>query len=560
MTELEQKNRQSEFESLMQKDKKDLVETVLNLQRQLRILKTTVFGHPSKSEKNLQLATNTSQLEFQWFTEEEKKEAEEKIAKIEEEEKQQVVVKSHTRKKTNREQINTSNLPEEVTVVEPAEISNENRDNYVKVGEEVSKCLVVVPKRVYIQKTVRPKYALKSSLQKPDENPIVIAPLQYEVFPKSMASASVLADILIQKYQYHLPFHRVIQQYKESGVLISSSTINDWFNTTCDLLRPIYNELRKKILKCIYIHCDETYEDIYDSESHKVITGYLWAMCEGNGNNIVFIYELGKKDKATSLRLLSAYSGALQTDCNSIYNKFESSQHITTLACWAHARRYWVKALEEDKEVSSNVLTLINHLYHIEHDAIIQHLSPEERYKLRQDKSVKTLEALADYLEKLDLSCYALKSPVMKAAAYTINHFKKLKRYVDDGNYSIDNNKIESLIRPLKIGLNGYQYFHNHDAAYRSAIIYSLIGTCNAWDINPREWFEDVLPKLARIDYSTEEGKIQTAMLLPEQWKKSHPDSHSVIEHMTEEEHIATILKNRAKREKEQSSVITAAN
>lgn len=535
---------------LESKSKEELIDTVLNIQRQLRMFKLSLFGNRKKSEKNidLNLEPGVHQLELPFYTEEEKKEVEEKVDQIASEEKDVIEVKSHTRKKHTSEQINISELPVNKVVIEPDEITDENRSNYVKIGEEISRRVVKIPEHIYVEETIRIKYVLKSSLQEVDKNPFVIAPPCWEVFPKSLASASILADILVKKYHFHLPFHRIIQEYKDVGFTIGSSTINDWFNKVCDLLRPIYNELRKKILKSGYVHCDETFIDVYMPDLKKVLTGYLWAICEGNGNNVAFIYELGRKDASASYSILGSYKGALQTDCNSIYNKFDNNPNIVTLACLSHWRRYWCRALDEDEKVASEAIALINKLYSIEHDAIIQKLTPEEKCKLRQEKSVEVFKLFTEWLEKLDLSKYAIKSPVIKAVTYTTKHFDKLSRYICDGRFSADNNEIEAFIRPLKIGLNSYQYFHNHDAAYRSAIIYSLIGTCNANDVNAREWFEDVLPKLARIDYGTEEGKRQLNLLLPDEWKKSHSESHAFVQHMTEEEHIAQILRDREKR------------
>lgn len=132
-----------------------------------------------------------------------------------------------------------------------------------------------------------------------------------------------------------------------------------------------------------------------------------------------------------------------------------------------------------------------------------------------------------------------------KAVNYALTHMPKLARYVNDGRYRPDNNDIEEVIRPLKVGLNNYGYCHNHDAAYRAAMIYSFIATCNRADVNPREWMVDIMPQIKGVapdDFASME------MLLPGEWKKSHPESHSMVHHTTEAEHVAAILKSRAKR------------
>ena len=131
-----------------------------------------------------------------------------------------------------------------------------------------------------------------------------------------------------------------------------------------------------------------------------------------------------------------------------------------------------------------------------------------------------------------------------KAVNYALTHMPKLARYVNDGRFRPDNNDIEEAIRPMKVDLNNYGYCHNHDAAYRAAMIYSFIATCNKADVNPREWMEDVMPRMKGVapdDIATMER------LLPGEWKKSHPESHSMVHHTTEEEHVAAILKIKVK-------------
>ena len=147
-------------------------------------------------------------------------------------------------------------------------------------------------------------------------------------------------------------------------------------------------------------------------------------------------------------------------------------------------------------------------MYTIEHDADIAGLSIEERKEKRQKEAYPVIKDLETWLYA-KVGKYPEKSPMAKAVNYALTHMPKLARYVNDGRFRPDNNDIEEGIRPLKGGLNNYDYCHNHDAAYRAAMIYSFIATCNKADVNPREW---------------------------------------MVHHTTEAEHVAAILKSRAKR------------
>lgn len=120
------------------------------------------------------------------------------------------------------------------------------------MGEETTDTLVTEPKKLYILRDRRRKYALKATLQQDEDERKAIAIALWpkeDVFPGCFAGVSALSDLEVQKFFYHMPHHRVIQQYKEAWVTVSSSTINDWHNRTCDLLHPLYNALRRHLMK-----------------------------------------------------------------------------------------------------------------------------------------------------------------------------------------------------------------------------------------------------------------------------------------------------------------------
>ena len=146
-----------------------------------------------------------------------------------------------------------------------------------------------------------------------------------------MASASLLTDIIINKYFYHLPFYRVIQKYKELGVTISSSTINDWFNATCERLRPIYDRLRSEIMSKDYIQVDESTLPVIDNEKHRAHKGYIWCVRDVVGNQMFFHYDLGSRTQDTARKLLYGYKGAIQTDGYNAYDQFARNENIISL-------------------------------------------------------------------------------------------------------------------------------------------------------------------------------------------------------------------------------------
>ena len=184
-------------------------------------------------------------------------------------------------------------------------------------------------------------------MEDPDRRSFEIAPLPETVIPKGMASESLLADILINKYFYHLPFYRQIQKYKELGAVLSDATMNDWFARVCSRLRPLYDRLRERIMETDYIQVDESTLPVIDNEKHRAVKGYMWAVRDAVGGSVYFHYNMGSRSGATARRLIGGYRGAVQTDGYEVYNAFEdapaSGWSAAGRTCGASSWRPWTR-------------------------------------------------------------------------------------------------------------------------------------------------------------------------------------------------------------------------
>ena len=248
-----------------------------------------------------------------------------------------VHVEAHDRKV--RKPIDTSKLDVKEEHLYP---KLENKEDYTEMAPEVTDSLVLVPKQMYIRRIIRHKFVLKSKLQveNPDRQAFEIAELPPAPLHKCMADASLLADIIISKYHYHLPFYRVIETYKELGVSISPSTINDWFKAVVSKVNPIYELLRAHVLSCDYVQVDESTLPVIDNEKHRAIKGYVWSVVDVMTGDRFFFYEHGSRSTRVAMGLLKDFKGAIQSDGYCVYEHFEGMKGKLMLGCWAHARRY----------------------------------------------------------------------------------------------------------------------------------------------------------------------------------------------------------------------------
>ena len=344
---------------------------------------------------------------------------------------------------------------------------------------------------------------------------VKIANLPLLPLPRSNAGASLLAELLMGKYMYHLPFHRQISIFKLEGIKIPASTINDWFSGSSDLLRALYYRLKELVLESDYIQIDESTVPVINNEKHRAVKAYLWVVRAVMKNMVFFHYDKGSRAQKVVIELLHNYKGAVQTDGYEAYSIYENKKGVLLLSCWAHARRKFNEALKEDKAGATYALEQIGLLYGVESMAEDQDLGYQQRSELRSRLAYPILRAfekwIVNYMPK------ALPGGRMsQALRYTYSLFHRLSRYHLDGRYQIDNNLVENTIRPLALGRKNYLFCGNHDAAENAAVMYSLLGCCAAMDVNPREWLTDVL---TRIPYYNNDYSRDLADLLPNNWK-----------------------------------------
>ena len=396
----------------------------------------------------------------------------------------------------------------------------DNAGDYTELAPEVTDSLVLVPRQMYIRRIVRHKYVLKNSLQTeyPDRQAFRTAALPPAPIHKCMADASLLADIIISKYVYHLPFYRVIQSYRELGVTISSSTVNGWFKAVVGKVKPLYDLLRAHVLACDYVQVDESTLPVIDNEKHRAVKGYVWSVVNVMTGDRFFFYEHGSRSTRVAMGLLRDFKGAIQSDGYVVYEHFEGMEGKKLLGCWAHARRKFFEARKENGKLADEALFYIGKLYEVEREADALDEADgkpdyERRRKLREEKAYQEIRKFETWMEVNIVKCPP-KSLMEEAISYTYRILKKLSLYVTDGRYRIDDNMVENSIRPLAIGRKNYLFCGDDDAAQRAAVVYSLLATCRAHGINERDWLEDVLRRMPEYEL----GKKDCSELLPGNW------------------------------------------
>jgi transposase/gamma-glutamylcyclotransferase (GGCT)/AIG2-like uncharacterized protein YtfP len=397
---------------------------------------------------------------------------------------------SYTRKtkKEKKQPLRTelpAHLPRKEEVIEPENIPQGAK----KIGESVTEVLEYTPAEIFVRRIIRPKYIVSSTDEKTE---IAIADLPALPIPKSNAGAGLIAYILVSKFVDHLPFYRQRQIFKRQKLHIAESTLNGWFTASSRLLLLLYQALQKTLLETDYLMADETTIKVLTKDkpgaSHK---GYHWVYYDPVRKLVFFDYRKGRSKEGPN-EILQDFTGYLQTDGYTVYSHLVTKGEISLLACMAHARRKFENAKENDKARSHKMLKMMQKLYAIERQAKEEEMDFEQIKAVRQEKAVPVLDEMEIWMQE-EIYKVTPASGIGKAIAYTMNLWSRLKRYVEDGRFHIDNNLIENSIRPVALGRKNYLFAGSHEAAQRAAMFYSFFASCKINEVEPYQWLKNTL-------------------------------------------------------------------
>ena len=432
-------------------------------------------------------------------------------------------------KEERRQERKNRIMMEDLPVLEQVTLRPDNLDEtlYRKIGQEVTRIVEHKPGQLYIKEIIREKWGLKDNTSTAPKgmSGVLIAPMPLLPIYKGVAGASLLSEILLQKYEYHMPYYRQIKQYGHLGMKgLTESTVDGWFKQTMELLRPLYEALKSEVMKAGYVQADETTTPVINRESHKAAKEYLWMVRAVMERLVLFHYDHGSRAGAVMESLSNRYNfkGYLQCDGFAGYETaFRTNPDVRLVNCMVHIRRHFEQALDENRQMAEHALAEIQHLYKIEHMCDDAGLSPEERKAKRRELSRPIMEAMRVWMETEGVK-YSESSQAGKAITYAYSRWDNMMRYLEDGRLLLDNNLAENEIRPLTLGRKNYLFCGNHDAAQNMAIVCSLLATCRNHDVNPRDYLNDVI---SQMPYHAKASHEELLQLLPHKWKLTHPES-----------------------------------
>jgi len=407
-------------------------------------------------------------------------------------------------------------LPVERTVCDLSEdekVCKTTGKTLIKIGEDVSQKLAFRPGSYFIKEIVRPKYAMPKGA----ENTIVMANLPDTLLTRCKADESMLAEILVRKFCDHLPLYRQSEILARDNIHISRQVLSQWTVKCGQALKPLYEQLKVEILKERNVFIDEVPVDMLLPGKGKTHKAYMWVMVGGKGPNPalrIYNFRTGRDYHHATELLQNFEDGIVHSDKYGAYEVLANKKKFIWSPCWAHIRRNFIEGQGGDSKFVNFILRKIKYLFMLER--IAWNRSEEERLRIRKEKEDPIIDELIFVIKDKYIEGKATpRSKFKEALGYFIGLIPYLKNYIDHPYARLDNNVAERAVRPLTLGRKHWLFLGNEEGGESAAVILSLVQTCKALNINPREYLHDVMTRLM----SHNSQKIDE--LLPHKWVKS---------------------------------------
>lgn len=352
------------------------------------------------------------------------------------------------------------------------------------------------------------------------------APVPKPLIPKSFMSASLMAEIMQQKFVQGVPFARQEREWYRLGLNLHRSEMSRLAIRICEeWLEPIYQRIHKELLGCEILHMDETRIQC-NKEPGKAASSdsYMWVMCSGRSEarQAVYFQYARNRSRETAKGLLSGFHGYLMTDAYEAYNKIEG---ITRSLCWAHVRRKFVDSIPLDSQkreipgsAGAEARKRIGELFEVE--ARIQNLPYEEKKQRRQAESRPILEDFWFWVEATAAG-HSVNEELSKALKYAQNQREGLERFLEDGRLELTNNWCESTIRPFATGRRAWLFADTPEGAHANGIMYTLVLSAQRNQLDEYEYLKYLLRELPNIGDAYQSKPEQLDRYMP--WSQELP-------------------------------------
>jgi transposase len=399
-----------------------------------------------------------------------------------------------------RAELLPENLPVEETVIIPVAVQAEP-EKWRRINEEVRELLERIPAKYIRVRLVRPTFV---RIDEPFAPPVT-APAPPALIEGGFFGPQFMIDMVLGKYLYHQPLYRQGKGLEwESGIKLSLATMCQTIARLADAVQPVVDCMAHEMWQSGRVQFDLTPVRCLSREHDGgSFFGQMWVSAAMDGGDVIYTWDKSKEAIVAERIIPDWYIGILQCDGGSEIACFllggkgrkRPPPQIIRAGCWAHVRRKFFEAAKDGCPLAKRLLKMINVLYRIEEDARKAGGTAAHHLALRQKRARRVMAGLR---RRLDATVAAVrpKTPVGRACLYALGQWDALQVYLEYGGVPIDNNGVERAIRPCAVGKKNYLFIGDVGAGQRSAVFYSLLGSCLRRSVNPREYLQWLFARL----------------------------------------------------------------
>jgi Transposase and inactivated derivatives len=389
------------------------------------------------------------------------------------------------------------------------------------IGVEVSEKLEYRPGKLVVNVYKRPQYAVTDESE--SSAGILAAPMPDHPVARCKADVGLIAHLIVSKFADHLPLYRQDGIFEREGVAIPRATQASWLMQTYESISVLEKALRRAVIgETDILFTDDTPLPLQVKGNGKLKKARLWVYLRGGSDPPLVAYDFSiDRSKRRPIDYLEGYRGYIHADAYSGYDELFRRAGIIEVGCWAHARRKFDEAVSSRPEEATDILARIARLYH-EVETPCANVTPEERRRYRQEHAAPILAGIFTKIEELKQQTVP-SEPLRKAVDYALNQRQALCRYLEDGRLRPDNNLAENAMRPVTLGRKNWLFVGSKRGGRAAALFMSLIQSCKICDINPWEYFDDMLRRIMSYPVS------RLRELLPDQWKPLPKDERGLL-------------------------------
>jgi transposase len=399
-------------------------------------------------------------------------------------------VKAHTRRPPTGRKPLPEHLPRVVIEVLPPEVQRKGLDAFERIGEETCETIERRPASLVVARVVRPKFVAKDRERDAETDVFVAEPLELPI-PRGLAGPGMLADTIVKRWQDHLPLNRLEDVYARDGLDLARSTMCGWHAALADVVQPLVSAMRADAFTLPYLCTDAT--GVLVQQKEKCRTGHFWVLV-APGRHVLFEFTRDHTSDAVD-DVLAGYQGYLVADAHVVYDHLYATGDVIEVNCWAHARRYFFKALSSDPARAKVALGFIGALFRIERT--LADSPRKKKEQIREKRSRPIVDAFFSWCDA-EAATVLDDTPISDGIRYARNQRVGLARFLEDGRLPIHNNMSELALRREAVGRKNWLFVGSDDGGAVNALFTSLLASCRLCDVEPWAYLRDIFCLLPR--------------------------------------------------------------